>query len=203
MHETAAEFRHLIRPFAILAAGACRVARYLPFIGGQPFASPLLIGNWTTTDHNTVSFRADAVVVTPDKGSATTIGPRDCNGRYKLLYGRMDSASLLQAFPSQKDLQGKLKQFLVKPDYQVADVTCDQGGTTYLMLDDARMLAVYRDSGVGGLEAVSRASDRDSAMEARLKSGIQVKALVRRCDLGGQSVSRSRRGAIPMPAPSS
>ena len=45
---------------------------------------------------------------------------------------------------------------LVKPEYPVADVTCDQGGTTYLMLDDRELLAIYRDAGVGGLERLSR-----------------------------------------------
>ncbi|HWD56922.1 MAG TPA: hypothetical protein VG308_01480 [Stellaceae bacterium] len=146
----------LARLLLALATGLVASCSYLtlPF-GGAPPVSPL-VGNWATTDKNKVSFRADAVIVTPDKGSSTTLGPRDCNGIYKLQYGRMNGASLAQAFPSQKDLTSKLKQLLVKPEYAVADVTCDQGGTTYLMLDESRMLAVYRDAGVGGLEAYSR-----------------------------------------------
>jgi hypothetical protein len=68
----------------------------------------------------------------------------------------MMTASLQQSFPTQPDLQSKLKQLLTSPEYPVADVTCDRGGTTYLMLDERRMIAVYRDSGVGGLETYSR-----------------------------------------------
>jgi hypothetical protein len=120
-----------------------------------PPANPL-VGTWATPDHNQVTFRDDAVVVTPDKGQATTMGPGDCNGIYRLQYGRMNTAALQQAFLSQPDLQTKLKQLLKQPDYPVADVTCDRGGTTYLMLDDRQMIAVYRDAGVGGLETYTR-----------------------------------------------
>ena len=129
-------------------AGACA------FPGDRP-PSPL-IGNWSTQEHNQVTFRDDTVVITPDKGKPMTMGPGECNGLYKLQYGRMMTASLQQSFPSQPDLQSKLKQLLNQPEYPVADVTCDHGGTTYMMLDDRRMIAVYRDSGVGGVEAYSR-----------------------------------------------
>jgi hypothetical protein len=120
-----------------------------------PQVSPL-IGNWATADRNQVTFLADSVVLTPDKGTQTKLGPADCNGRYQLQYGRMSTAALENAFASQPDLQVKLKQMLVNTDYPVADVTCDRGGTTYLMLDNRRMLAVYRDAGVGGTESYSR-----------------------------------------------
>jgi len=142
-----------IRVLAVLAALLSASCGFLPF---QQQPANALIGSWATADHNKVTFRADAVVVTPDKGPATTIGPSDCNGVYKLQYGRMDTAALRKSFATQADLQGKLKQLLVKPDYLVADVTCDQGGTTYLMLDDRQMVAIYRDAGVGGIESLSR-----------------------------------------------
>ena len=142
-----------IRPVATLAMLATASCSFLPF--QQQPANPLF-GSWATADHNKVTFRSDAVVVTPDKGEPTTLGPRDCNGVYKLQYGRMETTALQRSFSSQVDLQSKLKQLLIKPEYPVADVTCDQGGTTYLMLDDGRMLAVYRDAGVGGVEAYSR-----------------------------------------------
>jgi hypothetical protein len=115
-----------------------------------------LVGSWATADRNRVTFSDTTVVVTPADSKPTTMGPADCNGRYKLQYGRMMTGALEQSFPSQPDLQSKLKQLLVRPDYPVADVTCDQGGTTYLMLDERRMIAVYRDTGVGGLESYSR-----------------------------------------------
>jgi len=140
--------------FAVVVPLAAASCAYLPFRLEAP-ASPL-VGSWTTQDHNQVTFRSDAVIVTPDKGQATTMGPGDCNGVYKLQYGVMATDALERSFPSQPDFAGKLRQLLAKPEYPVADVTCDQGGTTYLLLDDRQMLAVYRDSGVGGTEAFSR-----------------------------------------------
>jgi hypothetical protein len=122
--------------------------------GDRP-ANPLY-GSWATQDHNRVTFDPDTVVITPDKGRPMAMGPADCNGVYRLQYGRMMTAALEQSFPSQPDLQGKLKQMLTRPEYPVADVTCDRGGTTYLMLDDRRMIAIYRDAGVGGVESYSR-----------------------------------------------
>lgn len=124
------------------------------FPGMQP-ANPL-IGTWSTPDHNQVTFQPDAVVVTPDKGQPATMSQADCNGVYKLVYGRMGTVPLEQAFATQADLQGKLRQLLLQPDYPVADVTCDRGGTTYLLLDDRQMIAIYRDAGVGGIEHLSR-----------------------------------------------
>jgi hypothetical protein len=122
----------------------------------EPSQSNPLIGNWATADRNQVTFLIDTVVLTPDKGAQTRLGPADCNGRYQLQYGRMSAAALENSFAAQPDLQVKLKQLLVNPDYPVADVTCDRGGTTYLMLDDRRLLAVYRDAGIGGTESYSR-----------------------------------------------
>jgi hypothetical protein len=141
-----------VRLLAPLAAALLASCGLFPT---QPPPNPL-IGSWATADHDQVTFSAAAVVVTPESSRSTTMGPANCNGVYKLQYGRMMTASLQQSFPNQPDLQSKLKQLLTNPDYPVADVTCDQGGTTYLMLDERRMIAVYRDAGVGGLETYSR-----------------------------------------------
>lgn len=144
------EIRAWLRRLAVLGVLLCSSCS-LP---SQP-ASPLF-GNWQDPDRNKVTFTPDAVVLTPVSGEATTMGPAACNGRYKLLYGRMMTADLQNSFLSQPDLQTTLRRLLTKPDYPVADVTCDQGGTTYLMLDGNNVLAVYRDSGVGGTERLSR-----------------------------------------------
>jgi hypothetical protein len=146
------EIRAGLRRLAVLGALLCTSCSFLQ---NQTPASPLF-GNWEDADRNKVTFRADAVVLTPDSGETATMGPATCNGRYQLQYGRMETADLQKSFTSQPDLQNKLKRMLTQPEYPVADVTCDQGGTTYLMLDGNNVLAVYRDSGVGGTESLSR-----------------------------------------------
>jgi hypothetical protein len=136
----------------MLGAMLCTSCSYF---SGQQSTSPLA-GSWSDGDHNKVTFGADSVLVSPASGPATTMGPATCNGSYRLQYGRMNTAALEGSFATQPDLQRKLKQLLSNPEYPVADVTCDQGGTTYVMLDNNRMLAVYRDAGVGGTETLSR-----------------------------------------------
>jgi hypothetical protein len=142
------------RPAAIallaLLPGACA------YIEGPPPAASPLIGTWSNADNDRVTFTAATVIVTPNNGKPTAMGPADCNGVFKIAYGRMETAPLTASFPSQPDLQAKIKTALTRPEYPVADVTCDQGGTTYLMLDDHQMLAIYRDAGVGGLERLTR-----------------------------------------------
>ena len=141
------------RPLALmlltLASSGCAL------LEGPP-ANPL-IGTWATADRNKVTFAAEAVIVTPDKGAPTTMSKAECNGVYTLAYGRMQTAPLKQLFPKQADLTGQLNRLLVKPEYPVAEVTCDRGGTTYLMLDDGQVLAIYRDGAVGGIERMTRA----------------------------------------------
>jgi hypothetical protein len=148
-------FVKIIARARLLAALGALLPTACAFLEPPSPANPL-VGSWATADRNRVTFSDNAVVVTPADSRPTTMGPADCNGRFKLQYGPMMTAALQQSFPSQPDLQSKLKQLLVQPDYPVVDVTCDQGGTTYLMLDDHRMIAVYRDSGVGGIETYSR-----------------------------------------------
>ena len=147
--KTMARAARLLAALGALLPTACALLE-----PSQP-ANPLL-GSWATADRNRVTFTDNAVVVTPADSRPMTMGAADCNGRFKLLFGRMMTGALQQSFSGQPDLQSKLKGLLVRPDYPVADVTCDQGGTTYLMLDDRRMIAVYRDNGVGGIETYSR-----------------------------------------------
>jgi hypothetical protein len=117
--------------------------------------SPLM-GAWTNTDNDQILFKPDTIVMTPNKGQPTAMTAAECNGVFKLAYGRMETAPLADLFPRQPDLRDKLKALLVKPEYPVADVTCDQGGTTYLLLDDHDVLAIYRDGAVGGVEQLTR-----------------------------------------------
>jgi hypothetical protein len=138
--------------------GAAALLALLPtgcaFFEGAP-DNPLL-GTWSNADNDRVTFKADGVVIAPSKGAAAAMGPGDCSGVYKLAYGRMATAPFNTLFPSQPDLEDKLKQALVKPEYPVADVTCGQGGTTYMMIGDREVLAIYRDAGIGGVEHLTR-----------------------------------------------
>jgi len=136
----------------LLMAGFLSACELLPWT--TP-ANPI-IGTWSNTDNDRVTFSTDSVVITPNNGKATAMTPADCNGVFKIAYGRMQTAPFATLFPKQRDLEDRLKGLLVQPEYPVADVTCDKGGTTYLMLGDRDLLAIYRDAGLGGLERLHR-----------------------------------------------
>src|ERR1700687_547932 len=77
--------------------GACAL-----FPGWAP-ENPI-IGTWANTDNDRVTFNADAVIVTPNNGKPTAMGPDDCNGVFKIAYGRMATAPFATLFPTQADL---------------------------------------------------------------------------------------------------
>ena len=139
---------------AALATTAVLLGACALFPGWAP-ENPI-IGTWANTDNDRVTFTADTVTVTPNNGKPTAMGPGDCNGVFKIAYGRMATAPFATLFPTQVDLEDRLKGLLVKPEYPVADVTCDKGGTTYFMIGDRELLAIYRDAGLGGIERLSR-----------------------------------------------
>jgi hypothetical protein len=124
-------------------------------IEGPEPANPLL-GTWTNTENDRVTLQPNAVIVSPNKGQSAPMGAADCNGVFTLVYGRMATAPFAVLFPAQPDLEAKLKAALVQPEYPVAEVTCGQGGTTYFMVGDSEVVAIYRDAGVGGLEHLTR-----------------------------------------------
>jgi hypothetical protein len=44
----------------------------------------------------------------------------------------------------------------MQPEYPVAELRCDQGDNTYVLLDDRGLVAIYRDQGIAGIEQLSR-----------------------------------------------
>ncbi len=140
---------HLAALVMAALLGACSL-----FPGWAP-ENPI-IGTWSNADNDRVTFAANSVTVTPNNSKPTAMGPGDCNGVFKIAYGRMATAPFGTLFPKQPDLEDKLKALLIKPEYPVAEVTCDQGGTTYFMIGDSELLAIYRDAGVGGIEQLKR-----------------------------------------------
>ena len=56
----------------------------------------------------------------------------------------------------QPDLRDRLARLLVRPDYPVAELGCGEGDTTYVLLGDRDLVAIYRDAGVAGIERLSR-----------------------------------------------
>jgi hypothetical protein len=144
--------RRLARPVLILFAllpAACADFAFGPT--PNPF-----IGAWSTTDRDKVSFNEDTVVLTSPDGKATPISAAECNGGFRFLYGRMTRESVKSIGSSQPDVDSKLSAMLIDPVYPVAELTCDRGTSTYVMLDDHDLVAIYRDRDVVGLDRMTR-----------------------------------------------
>ena len=58
----------------------------------------------------------------------------------------------------QPDVTRKLGQLLTKPEYQVAELRCDQGDNTYVLLNDRDLVVIYRDRDIAGIEELSRST---------------------------------------------
>jgi hypothetical protein len=144
--------RRLARSVLILfalAPAACADFRF-------GFAPNGFIGAWTTEDQGRVSFTEDTVVLTSPNGQPAPISAAECNGGFFFHYGRMTRESIAGIAAAQPDVDKKLSDMLVNPVYPVAELGCDRGTSTYVMLDDRDIVAIYRDRDVVGLDRMSR-----------------------------------------------
>lgn len=144
--------RRLVRPAVILLAllpAACADFRFGPAPNG-------FLGAWTTEDQGKVSFTDDTVVLTSPEGKPTPISAAECNGGFSFRYGRMARGSITGIAPAQPDVDRKLSTMLTGSVYPVAELTCDRGISTYVLLDDHDIEAIYRDRDVVGLDRLTR-----------------------------------------------
>lgn len=144
--------RRLARPVLILLAllpAACADFAFSP-------TPNQFIGAWKAGDSGNVSFNEDTVVLTSPGGKPTPISAAECNGGFRFRYGRMTRGSLAGIAAAQPDIDRKLSDMLTNPVYPVAELTCDSGVSTYVMLDDHDIVAIYRDRDVVGLDRMTR-----------------------------------------------
>jgi hypothetical protein len=144
--------RRLVRTFLILfalAPAACADFRF-------GFAPNQFLGEWTTEDQGKVSFTEDTVVLTSPEGKPTPVSGAECNGGFGFRYGRMTRESLTGIVAAQPDIGRKLSDVLTGPVYPVAELTCDRGISTYVMVDDHDIEAIYRDRDIVGLDRMTR-----------------------------------------------
>src|SRR5260370_34636256 len=127
---------------ALLAALAAGCAAPPPV---NPFA-----GAWATADRQQIAFRDDTIMVNPPDARPTAMGAESCAGAFRFGYGRQIREALIGLAPHQPDLRGKLASLLVQPDYPVAELACGEGNSTYVLLDERDLVAIYRDRDVAG-----------------------------------------------------
>src|ERR1700674_2079569 len=117
----------------------------------NPFA-----GAWTTAERQQIAFRDTTIVVNPPDAQPTAMGAESCAGAFRFGYGRKSREALIGLAPHQPDLRGKLASLLVAPDYPAAELSCGEGASTYVLLDERGLVAIYRDRDIAGIERLSR-----------------------------------------------
>jgi hypothetical protein len=121
----------------------------------QPPANPFA-GLWTTPEKNQIAFRDDTVVVPGENNQPMTMSAASCDGAFRFDYGRKSRDALVRLAPHQPDLTGKLSNLLVQADYAVAELTCGEGASTYVLLDERDLVVIHRDRDIAAIERMSR-----------------------------------------------
>ena len=121
----------------------------------MPAPNPFL-GAWATPERNQITFRDSTLVVSPTGEPQTEMSPQSCAGKFRFGYGRKSRDALTALVPQQPDLRARLGALLQQPEYPVAELGCDQGDNTYVLLDDRDLVAIYRDGNVAAVERLSR-----------------------------------------------
>ena len=120
-----------------------------------PPANPFA-GDWTTAERQHIAFRDNTVVVQPANANATPMSAQSCDGAFRFGYTRKSREALLGLTPRQPDLKNRLTRLLVRADYPVAEMTCGDGASTYVLLDDRDLVVIHRDQDIAGIETMTR-----------------------------------------------
>ncbi|HEV8679040.1 MAG TPA: hypothetical protein VGQ90_06670 [Stellaceae bacterium] len=141
----------VLRLILLAIAVALPAACVAPEGPGSPFAGP-----WTTAERHQIAFRDNTVVVNPADPKPMAMAANSCAGAFRFGYGRKSRDALLGLMPKQPDLRSRLATLLVQPDYAVAELTCGEGDSTYVLLDDRDLVVIHRDRDIAGIERLSR-----------------------------------------------
>ena len=132
------------------------LAAALPAACATPKPANPFAGDWATAERQRIAFRDDTVVFNPGDASPTPMSTAACDGVFRFGYEHKSRDALLALVPRQPDLGKRLAALLVRPDYPVAALTCGEGGSTYVLLDDRDLVVIHRDRDVGGIEQLTR-----------------------------------------------
>jgi hypothetical protein len=114
------------------------------------------IGNWVTAESTGITIRPDTVVQNQPDGESTVLDQTACRGVFRFTYGTKSRQALTNLVPRQPELRQRLSDELAEQSYPVAELDCDKGDQTYVLLNDHQLLAIYRDGDIGAIERLAR-----------------------------------------------
>jgi hypothetical protein len=118
---------------------------------GNPF-----VGNWVTAENARITIRPDTVVQHQADGETTVLDQAACRGVFRFTYGTKSRQALANLVPRQPELRQRLSDELLEQSYPTAELDCDRGDQTYVLLNDHQLLAIYRDGDLGAIERLGR-----------------------------------------------
>ena len=145
----------MLRVVAHLAAAAVLFA-CAPAVPRPPQAENPLIGEWATADNASISIRPDTIVQHQPDGESIVLDQDTCRGVFRFSYGTRSREALSALVPRQPELRQRLSDLLVGSSYPVAEVVCDRGDQTYVLLNDHQLVAIYRDGDIGAIDRLAR-----------------------------------------------
>ena len=114
------------------------------------------VGNWVTAENASVTIRPDTIVQHQPDGETTTLDQTACRGMFRFAHATKSRQDLTGLVPRQPELRQKISDILVEQSYPVAELNCDRGDQTYVLLNDRQLLAIYRDGNIGAIERLAR-----------------------------------------------
>jgi len=114
------------------------------------------IGTWVTAENASITIRQDTIVQHQPDGQSTALDNSACRGVFHFTYGTKTRQALTGLVPRQPELRQRLTDLLVEASYPVAELDCDRGDQTYVLLNDHQLLAIYRDGDIGAIDRLVR-----------------------------------------------
>ena len=143
----------ILRLFTIITCSALVPACT---VSPVPRVEDPFVGNWVTAENASITIGPDTIVQHQPDGESTTLDKTACRGMFSFAHGTKSRQDLTGLVPRQPDLRQKISDILVEQSYPVAELNCDRGDQTYVLLNDRQLLAIYRDGDVGAIERLAR-----------------------------------------------
>jgi len=114
------------------------------------------LGTWVTAEDASIIIRHDTIVQNQPDGQSTALDKNVCRGVFRFAYGTKTRQALTDLVPRQPELRHRLSDLLVEPSYPTAELDCDRGDQTYVLLNDRQLVAIYRDGAIGAIDRLAR-----------------------------------------------
>lgn len=145
--------RQILQFAAMIVVAGAPLSCTLPAL---PAVENPFIGTWATAENASITIRPDTIVQHQPDGQSTALDKSACRGVFRFTYGMQTRQALTSLVPRQPELQRKLSDLLVEPSYPVAELNCDRGDQTYVLLNERQLVAIYRDGDIGAIDRLTR-----------------------------------------------